>query len=164
MLIDGLDGLTTVTDESRRQRWEARADCPLTSTAVLFLVAYAAPILKTDLVDPLPAICSLVTWVAWALFVVDYAARLAPSHDRAIADEVAVSVGEMARVWAASRRALRCSRAGFEYSTTCPAQTSDASPSAASSLRFGWKLRREGRLDIPSDFLAARLGQGLAGA
>jgi voltage-gated potassium channel len=75
--------LRTMSDESRRQRWEAKADWPLTFTAVLFLVAYAAPILKPDLVDPLPAICRVVTWVAWALFVVDYAARLALSRNRA---------------------------------------------------------------------------------
>jgi voltage-gated potassium channel len=72
-----------MSDELRRQRWEARADWPLTFTAVVFLVAYAAPILKTDLVEPLPAICQVVTWVAWALFVVDYGARLVLSHDRA---------------------------------------------------------------------------------
>lgn len=71
-----------MTDESRRLRWEDRADWPLTFTAVLFLVAYAAPILRTDLVSPLPAICQLVTWGAWALFVVDYVARLALSRDR----------------------------------------------------------------------------------
>lgn len=73
--------LRTMTDESRRLRWEDRADWPLTFTAVLFLVAYAAPILRTDLVSPLPAIFELVAWVAWALFVVDYVARLALSRD-----------------------------------------------------------------------------------
>ena len=71
-----------MTDESRRQRWEVRADWPLTFTAVLFLVAYAAPILQLDLPDPWPAICQLVTWAAWALFVVDYATRFALSRDR----------------------------------------------------------------------------------
>jgi voltage-gated potassium channel len=74
--------LRNMTDESRRQRWEDRADWPLTITAVVFLVAYAAPILRPDLIDPLPTICRLVTWVAWALFVVDYVARLALSRDR----------------------------------------------------------------------------------
>ena len=75
--------LRTMTDESRRQRWEHGADWPLTITAVLFLVAYAAPILRPDLVSPWPTICQLVTWAAWALFVVDYFTRLALSHDRA---------------------------------------------------------------------------------
>ncbi len=72
-----------MTAESRRQHWEDRVDWPLTATAVLFLVAYAAPILSPDLVDPLAALCQLVTWAAWALFVVDYFARVALSRDRA---------------------------------------------------------------------------------
>jgi len=75
--------LRTMTDESRRQRWEDQADWPLTIAAVLFLIAYAAPILKPDLPSPLPTVCQLVTWAAWALFVVDYTARLALSRDRA---------------------------------------------------------------------------------
>jgi voltage-gated potassium channel len=74
--------LPVVTHESRRQRWEDRADWPLTLAAVLFLVGYAAPILRPDLVSPWPTICWLVTWAAWVLFVVDYVARLALSHDR----------------------------------------------------------------------------------
>lgn len=75
--------LPTMTSDSRRQRWEDKADWPLTIAAVLFLIAYAAPILRPDLVSPLPAICQLVTWGAWALFVVDYFARLALSRNRA---------------------------------------------------------------------------------
>jgi len=71
-----------MSDESRRQRWDDHADWPLTIAAVLFLIAYAAPILKPDLVSPLPAICQLVTWAAWALFAVDYFARLGLSRDR----------------------------------------------------------------------------------
>jgi voltage-gated potassium channel len=71
-----------MTDESRRRRWEGRADWPLTFTAVVFLVAYAAPILRPDLGTPWPAICELVTWAAWSVFAVDYVARLALSRDR----------------------------------------------------------------------------------
>jgi len=74
--------LPIMKDESRRQGWEDAADWPLTITAVVFLIAYAAPILRPDLVDPLPTICQLVTWAAWALFVVDYAVRLVLSRDR----------------------------------------------------------------------------------
>jgi voltage-gated potassium channel len=72
----------TLTDESRRQRWENGADWPLTVTAVVFLVAYAAPILRPDLASPWPAVCEVVTWAAWGLFAVDYVARLALSRDR----------------------------------------------------------------------------------
>ena len=74
--------LRTMTEESRRQRWEDKADWPLTITAIVFLLAYAAPILRPDLVSPWRAVCELVTWGAWALFGVDYLARLALSRDR----------------------------------------------------------------------------------
>jgi voltage-gated potassium channel len=75
--------LPTKTDESRRQRWEDSADWPLTITAVVFLAAYAAPILRPDLVSPWLMVCQFVTWAAWALFVLDYVVRLALSRDRA---------------------------------------------------------------------------------
>ena len=74
--------LRTMTDEARRERWEDAADSPLTITAVVFLVGYAAPILWPDLGGTLPTVCRFVTWAAWVLFVVDYAARLVLSRDR----------------------------------------------------------------------------------
>ena len=48
----------------------------------MFLVAYAAPILQPALGEPLPTICRIVTWAAWALFAVDYGARLLLSRNR----------------------------------------------------------------------------------
>jgi|BarGraNGADG00212_1021973.scaffolds.fasta_scaffold05401_6 voltage-gated potassium channel len=74
--------IPTMSDETRRQRWEASAEWPLTIASVLFLVAYAVPILRPDLISPLRTLCWLVTWATWALFVVDYVARLALSGDR----------------------------------------------------------------------------------
>jgi voltage-gated potassium channel len=71
-----------MTDESRREHWEVKAEWPLTLTAVLFLFAYATPILRPDLADPWPAVCQVVVWAAWALFVLDYVARLVLSRDR----------------------------------------------------------------------------------
>ena len=79
-LIAGL--VRTMTEQSRRERWETKADKPLTITAVVFLVAYAVPILRPDLVSPWPVVCELVAWAAWAVFVVDYFARFALSRDR----------------------------------------------------------------------------------
>jgi voltage-gated potassium channel len=72
----------TLTDESRRQRWEDVADWPLNVAAVVFLAAYAVPILRPDMASPWHAVCELVTWATWGLFVVDYVARLALSRDR----------------------------------------------------------------------------------
>lgn len=59
-----------------RGRWERTAEWPLTGIALLFLGAYAWPILNPDLAAPWPEICRAVTWAAWATFVLDYFVRL----------------------------------------------------------------------------------------
>jgi len=69
------------TDVGRR-RWEERVDWPLTVAAVLFLLAYAWPILQPDLAaGPLQA-CRVVTVAAWLAFVLDYVVRVVLSRDR----------------------------------------------------------------------------------
>jgi voltage-gated potassium channel len=68
--------------ELRRDRWEAAADWPLTVAAVVFLAAYAWPILEPDLGSPWRGWCRAVTWLAWALFAIDYVVRLALSRQR----------------------------------------------------------------------------------
>lgn len=68
--------------EPRRERWEEAADWPLALAAIAFLAAYAWPILDPDLASPWPLACSVVTWATWALFAVDYLARLSLSQDR----------------------------------------------------------------------------------
>lgn len=68
--------------ESRRERWEAAAEWPLTGTAILFLIAYAIPILKPGLPTPWRDGCRVVTWGTWALFGMDYLARLVLSQRR----------------------------------------------------------------------------------
>lgn len=65
-----------------RRRWEDRAEWPLTLAAVLFLAAYAWPILDVDLAQPWLALCRFLTWATWAVFVLDYAMRLLLSKDR----------------------------------------------------------------------------------
>lgn len=74
---------SVAVDESRRGRWEHAAEWPLTGLAVLFLAAYAWPILKPDLETPWPALCRVIAWLAWAAFALDYVARLTLSRDRA---------------------------------------------------------------------------------
>jgi voltage-gated potassium channel len=71
-----------MTDESRREQWEHRTEWPLTLLAVVFLLAYALPILEPDLTSPVVQACELATWIAWAAFAVDYAARLGLSLRR----------------------------------------------------------------------------------
>jgi voltage-gated potassium channel len=69
-------------DEAARLRWEARAEVPLTAAAVLFLVAYAWPILEPDLPPSWRSTLLAVTWATWVLFAVDYLARLVLSEQR----------------------------------------------------------------------------------
>ena len=71
-----------IPDERRRLRWEAAAEWPLTVAALVFLGAYAWPILDQDLAAPWPGLCWIATWVAWSAFAIDYLARLALSVRR----------------------------------------------------------------------------------
>lgn len=68
--------------EHRRERWERAAEWPLTVAAVAFLVAYAWPILDPGLPPWAVATAQLVTSVTWALFALDFLARLALSVER----------------------------------------------------------------------------------
>ncbi|WP_344945137.1 potassium channel family protein [Terrabacter ginsenosidimutans] len=72
-----------MTDEFRREHWERGAEWPLTLLAVVFLLAYALPILRPGLAPALAQACELATWFAWAAFAVDYAVRLGLSRRRA---------------------------------------------------------------------------------
>ncbi len=71
-------------EEARRQQWEDAADWPLTVAALLFLGAYAWPILDPDLAQPWPALCAWLSWVTWGLFGLDYFARLLLSKRTAL--------------------------------------------------------------------------------
>ena len=68
--------------ESRRHRWEQRAEWPLTVLAVLFLAAYAWPILDPDQPSWALVLCRVTTAVVWLAFVVDYVVRLLLAGDR----------------------------------------------------------------------------------
>jgi voltage-gated potassium channel len=68
--------------EERRQRWETRVELPLTLAAVLFLIAYAWPILDPDLPGSWQRAFLALTWATWAVFAFDYLARLLLSEQR----------------------------------------------------------------------------------
>jgi voltage-gated potassium channel len=55
---------------------------PLTIAAVVFLGAYAWPILDPDLPPGLQTTCSAIGWTVWVFFAVDYVARVAAADDR----------------------------------------------------------------------------------
>ena len=65
--------------EDRRIKWERTLEWPLTLAAVLFLVAYAVPILRPDVDPSLPDLIVTLTWVA---FGVDYIVRFVLSGAR----------------------------------------------------------------------------------
>ncbi len=67
----------------RLQRWETATEIPLALAAVIFLFAYAVPILTWPDTPPAVAVaCEVIIWVTWALFAVDYLVRLLMSHER----------------------------------------------------------------------------------
>ena len=70
-----------MTTQDRLDRWEHRAEWPLAAVAALFLAAYSIEVLAQPhgLVAQL---LTLVTWLAWAVFTADYAARLYLAPDR----------------------------------------------------------------------------------
>jgi voltage-gated potassium channel len=67
----------TERESTGLQRWAAISEWPLMLLAVAFLVAYAWPILDTELPASVVLTCTVVTWLAWAAFAVDYAVRVA---------------------------------------------------------------------------------------
>jgi voltage-gated potassium channel len=68
-------------DSPRLDAWERRTEWPLTGTALVFLAAYALPIAVPAVSDQVKLACEVVTWVAWAIFIIDYVARLAIAPD-----------------------------------------------------------------------------------
>lgn len=66
-----------MSDQSAQARWERRTQRPLLALAVAFAVAYAVPIVAHSAGHSLTAACTVVEWVVWAAFAVDYLMRLA---------------------------------------------------------------------------------------
>jgi len=69
-------------EDTRRLAWERRWEWPLTLVAVLFLIAYATPILAPGTTRTASTVLTAITWTAWALFVADYLVRWRLSIDR----------------------------------------------------------------------------------
>lgn len=63
-------------------RWERTTGWPLTAASLLFLAAYATPIIRPDLGAGVQAGCRLVVVATWVLFVVDLVVRLALAQQR----------------------------------------------------------------------------------
>lgn len=68
--------------ETKRAKWETIANWPLTAAALLFLAAYSLPIIFPTIGKPWDNIFDITTTVTWALFLIDYIARLGLSKDK----------------------------------------------------------------------------------
>ena len=62
------------------ERWEQRTEWPLAFTSLLFLGAFAWPILDTGLDGFWREVCRYVDYGAWAVFALDYLIRLEPGR------------------------------------------------------------------------------------
>jgi len=63
-------------------RWSRASSGPLTIASVVFLAAYATPIIQPAVPAWVAAACTITTWSTWALFAVDYIARLCLAENR----------------------------------------------------------------------------------
>lgn len=64
------------------ERWERRSEIPLLLLALAFLVAYAWQVLDLRMIGGLPGYLKIVSWVVWAVFLIDFLARLYLSEQR----------------------------------------------------------------------------------
>ncbi len=60
----------------RVARWEGDTEWPLAAIAVLFLAAYAWPILDTHVSPAWRSLCRAVDYTTWVVFAVDYVVRV----------------------------------------------------------------------------------------
>lgn len=70
--------LRTLTSE----KWEQGAKWPLSIAALIFLAAYAWPILDPALAPFWVTLCTVAAWGTWALFAFDYLVRLVLTNQR----------------------------------------------------------------------------------
>jgi hypothetical protein len=73
--------LARMNPEPKLERWEKRAEWPLGAVAVIFLACYSVQVLAQPQGDAARAV-TVVIGVSWALFAVDYVARLSLASNR----------------------------------------------------------------------------------
>ncbi len=74
--------MVVLTRAELSERWERQTQWPLIISALLFLFAYAIPIIWPESPRELKLICNWVDWATWALFALDYFVRLLLAADR----------------------------------------------------------------------------------
>ncbi|MFI2613800.1 potassium channel family protein [Streptomyces sp. NPDC018584] len=69
-------------EQPAQTRWEQRTQRPLLALAVAFALAYAVPIVMPDASRTVTRTCTIVEWVVWGSFAVDYVVRLLLTDQR----------------------------------------------------------------------------------
>jgi hypothetical protein len=70
------------TGTSRVDRFERRTEWPLAVLALVFLAAYAWPILQPDISPAWKHVCTVIDILIWVVFVVEFVARVVLSERR----------------------------------------------------------------------------------
>jgi hypothetical protein len=70
------------TGTSRVDRFERRTEWPLAVLALVFLAAYAWPILQPDISPAWKHVCTVIDILIWVVFVVEFVARVVRSERR----------------------------------------------------------------------------------
>lgn len=71
-----------MSSASRRAAWERRSEPVLVAAALVFLAAYAIPIIDPGIHSNWKVACAVASVSAWALFVLDYLTRLTLTRSR----------------------------------------------------------------------------------
>lgn len=69
-------------DASRAERWDRTLQLPLMVVSLLFMAAYAWPILDPELDPRWVQVCSVVVWLTWGTLVAELLVRFVVAEDR----------------------------------------------------------------------------------
>lgn len=68
--------LSKYRGEKNLAAWEERSSTPMFVASVLYLLAYAAPIMSTRIQEPYDGYLNIIQMILWGLFAADYCIRL----------------------------------------------------------------------------------------
>ncbi len=68
--------LSKYRGEKNLAAWEERSSTPMFVASVLYLLAFAAPIMSTRIQEPYDAYLNIIQMILWGLFAADYCVRL----------------------------------------------------------------------------------------
>ena len=68
--------LSKYRGEKNLAAWEERSSTPMFVASVLYLLAFAAPIMSTRIQEPYDAYLNIIQMILWGLFAADYCIRL----------------------------------------------------------------------------------------